>query len=104
MDLPHSLTHLGDGPFATCSSLNAIRVATGNPAYRSVDGLLFDLPQTRLLQYPVGKPGPYAVPSGVTHLGSSAFAGCQSLTNGQFSFRDPAPSVGVARFYRVRGP
>jgi len=79
-DLPDSLTHIGDGPFANCSSLTAIRVGTGNPAYRCVDGVLFDLPQTRLLQYPVGKPGPYTVPSGVTHLGSSAFMGARSLT------------------------
>ena len=52
-----------------CTSLTAITVDAANPAYSSVDGVLFDKSQTTLLQYPDGKAGAYTIPDSVTSIG-----------------------------------
>ena len=68
--------------FAGCGSLTAITVSTNNPAYCSVDGVLFNKNQTTLLQYPQSKNTTmtsYAVPNGVTNIGPWALASCTNL-------------------------
>ncbi len=71
-----NVTSIGSAAFAYCTSLGAFTVDTLNPAYSSGDGVLFDKGQTTLVQYPDGKAGNYVVPSSVTNIASSAFAGC----------------------------
>jgi hypothetical protein len=51
-----------------------------NPSYSSVDGVLFDKNQKVLIQYPWGRVGGYAIPSGVISIGE-AFFGCSGLTS-----------------------
>ena len=41
--------------FDNCTSLTSINVDALNPAYSSVDGVLFDKAQTTLLQFPDGQ-------------------------------------------------
>ena len=55
--------------------LEAIQVAEGNPAYKSIDGVLFTAAGKRLVYYPDGKNrgGEYAIPEGTEELGYSAF-------------------------------
>ena len=80
--IPSSVTSIGEGPFAYCSSLAAITVDTNNPAYSSAIGVLFNLSQTTLIQYPAGRGGvPYTISNSVTGIGELAFAGCFSLTS-----------------------
>jgi hypothetical protein len=56
-------------------SLVSINVDPLNPAYSSVDGVLFDKSQTTLLQYPAGRLAKsYVVPNGVTSIADSAFS------------------------------
>ena len=74
--LPSSLTNFGINVFNRCSNLAAISVGNLNPAYTSVAGVLFDVTQTKLVQFPPGKVGDYAVPSGVTSIGPCAFFSC----------------------------
>jgi BspA type Leucine rich repeat region (6 copies) len=76
--IPDSVTNLS-GAFHYCTSLAAINVDAANPAYSSVDGVLFDKSQTMLLQCPRGKPGHYTIPASVTSINGFAFGGC-SLT------------------------
>jgi hypothetical protein len=54
---------------------------TNNPAYSSLDGVLFNKRQTTLIQYPGGKTGSYTVLSSVTSIGGGAFYHCINLTN-----------------------
>ena len=54
--IPSSVTSIGDGAFADCTSLTAITVDALNPVYSSVDGVLFNKSQTTLVQYPGAKP------------------------------------------------
>ena len=75
------VTSIGGEAFFDCSSLSAITVDASNPAYSSVDGVLFDKNQTALIVYPAGKVGGYTIPNSVTSIGDAAFAGC-ILTTG----------------------
>ena len=56
-------------------------MAPFNPAYGSVDGVLFDQTQSILIQCPGAKAGTYWIPNGVTTIAAEAFHGCTSLTN-----------------------
>jgi hypothetical protein len=79
--IPASVTNLGEAAFIDCTSLTAINVATNNPAYSSVEGVLFDKSQTTLIQYPSGKAGTnYAIADSVTSIGYGAFNYCTSLS------------------------
>lgn len=60
------------------SCLEAINVASNNPRYHSIDGVLFNT--TGLLVYPAGKKLTiYEVPSGITYIGEDAFYQADSL-------------------------
>ena len=82
--LPASLQYLeysSDGSensqvFAFNSSLKRIKVAAGNPWYKSVDGVLFTADGKTLLYYPSGKDEyeDYAIPEGTKKLGYSPFS------------------------------
>jgi hypothetical protein len=78
--IPGNVTNVGDEAFGFCLQLGAIAVDAANPAYTSVGGVLFDKSQTTLVEYPAGIAGSYAIPNGVTVLGSGAFGGCGRLT------------------------
>jgi hypothetical protein len=52
-----------------------------NSAYSSVDGVLLNKSQTKLIQYPGGKAASYTIPNSVTSIGERAFAVTSSLTN-----------------------
>ena len=60
------LINMGTGTFFSCSSLVAINVDVLNPAYSSVDGVLFNSDHSTLIQFPGGKMGSYAIPDSVT--------------------------------------
>ena len=80
--IPNSVTNIGYGPFAYCASLTNIDLSAGNPDYRIVNGVLFDMSLDTLIQYPVGaQSGAYNVPNSVTSIGWCAFYACNSLTN-----------------------
>ena len=82
VSIPGRVTAIGDSAFSNCSSLADINVASGNSAYSSVDGVLFNAEQTILHTYPAGKSSKsYNVPASVTAIGDSAFWNCEHLTN-----------------------
>jgi len=77
--IPASVTNIGPHAFASCASLENISVNGNNPCYSSIDGILFNKDQTVLIQFPGGRGGSYAIPSGVTSIGDHAF-GTYDLT------------------------
>jgi len=56
-------------------------VDTNNPAYSSLDGVLFNKSQTTLFQWPGGKAGSFTIPNSVTYIETYAFSECYRLTS-----------------------
>lgn len=80
--IPRTVTRIENAPFYSCSSLTEIGVESGNPAYASIDGVLFDIGGTVLMQYPAGNPmAHYDVPEGTSAIAPEAFAMCNYLTS-----------------------
>ena len=51
-----------------------------NTSFSSVDGVLCDFEQTKIIKYPFTNKGSYTVPSTITTIGSFAFSNCTGLT------------------------
>ncbi len=64
---------IGSTAFFGCSSLTNISVSTSNPAYSSVNGVVFNKNQKVLVTFPEGIGGAYGIPSSVTSIGTNAF-------------------------------
>jgi hypothetical protein len=79
--LPASVTNIAFDSFLDCNSLTTITVATNNPDFSSVAGVLFNHNQTTLIGFPEGKAGSYIVPNSVTNIGVYAFYGSSNLTS-----------------------
>lgn len=80
IDIPSSIVNIDSGAFWECRTLKSIDINDGNPSFKSVDGVLFDITGIQLKQYPPGKSGNYAVPAGVNIIGEGAFRGSNGLT------------------------
>jgi hypothetical protein len=78
--IPATVTNIGQAPFNGCSLLKTISVDSANMLYSSSNGVLFDVSQTTLIEYPEGQGADYAIPRTVTSIGAAAFADT-SLTN-----------------------
>ena len=74
------VTNIEGGPFLVCTNLMAITVDGNNPAYSSLNGVLFNKNHSYIEQYPIGRTGSYQIPKGVTLIAGDSFAGCLGLT------------------------
>ena len=79
--LPASVRYLAPDAFEGCTALTNLSIDPLNPNFSSVDGVLLNKAQTKLLFYPFGKLGDYAVPNTVTSIGSGAFSCCTGLNS-----------------------
>ena len=96
--IPSSVTSIGKRAFAYCFALTAINVESGNTAYCSENGILFNKDKTTLVCYPAGKPETtYAIPESVTSIGDYAFYACSTLT--QVTIPSSVASIGNYAFY-----
>ncbi len=57
VDIPATITQIGPSAWAACTSLPAITVASENPNYTAVDGVLYTKDMTVLKVYPYAKSG-----------------------------------------------
>lgn len=74
-----SVTNIGTSAFCASYYLTAISVEPSNPAYCSVDGVLFDKNLNTLLTFPGTKSGNYTIPATVTNVGTYSFYECRNL-------------------------
>jgi hypothetical protein len=95
VSIPASVSNIGSFAFAS-SSLTNFMVDPLNPAYSSLDGILFDKSQTTLVQYPGGLAASYGIPNKVTLIGEGAFYDCFGLTG--VTMPDSVTSIGDLAF------
>ncbi len=99
--IPASVTSIGEQAFSYCSGLTEIQVATGNPAYCAVDGVLFNKAKTALIYFPEGIGAvSYAIPDSVTDIANFAFWNCSSLAS--ITIPDGVLSIGESAFEQCR--
>ena len=81
--IPKSVTYISpNNPFYNCTALTNITVDALNTTYKDVDGVLFDINGTALLQYPAGNTRTsYIIPDTVTIIGLNSFYNCKNLTS-----------------------
>jgi hypothetical protein len=99
--IPGSVTSIGAEAFYFCRGLTSINVDVANAYYASEAGVLFSKDKARLIQYPIGKQGGYAIPSSVTDIGERAFSGCTRLTS--VAIPGSVTSIGDHAFADCRG-
>ena len=74
VSIPDSVTEIGANPFAGCEDLTSIKASKSNPTLGSKDGVLYSIPDRRLVAYPAGKEASkYDVPQGADRIGDYAF-------------------------------
>ena len=76
-----SVENIGICAFANCPNLTSITVDAGNSYYSSIDGVLYNKDETKLIQSPAGKEGAFVVQDNVTLIEQCAFSACKKLTS-----------------------
>jgi len=80
INIPKSITLIGDEVFDGFSSLQSINVDSDNPSYTSNDGILFNKDLSSIIRMPTKKIiMEYQIPKSVTSIKSTAFSDCISL-------------------------
>ena len=96
LNIPDSVRYIGEdnckSPCDDCRGLTAVNVGIQNPAFFSVDSLLFEA-SGRLLCCPAGKEGAVSVPDFCSAIGKFAFSGCRDVTD----IHIPAGVTGISK-------
>jgi hypothetical protein len=99
--IPSSITNIIDGAFYNCIFLTGITVNSTNPAYSSLNGILFDKNQTILIQWPTANGGSYVIPNSVSSIGDGAFEYCSKLAS--ITIPNGVSSIGDDVFWGCTG-
>ncbi len=67
-------------PFEGCTNLTDISIATDNPNYSLVDGVLYNKSKSVIISAPAYLSGSFEIPSTVETIGIKAFSECKNLS------------------------
>lgn len=85
VSIPAGVTSISDDTFKGCSGLAAITVATDNPNYVGIDGILYlkwkTDPSLSISHVPAGKSGAVRIAEGTISLQDDAFEDCDKVTS-----------------------
>ena len=118
--LPDSLVEMGADPFHYCPSLTEINLAEEHPVFRFEDGVLFSIPDKRLIHIPFrtewtaytvpegteiiddyafysAEPTTFYLPASLKKIGANAFSRCANLSRIQLP--EGLESLGNSAFY-----
>lgn len=96
--IPESVENIGRNAFSVATQLTSIEVSERNPAYSSLDGILFNKNKSELICAPSGmKKENYVIPDTVTNIGESAFWFCREF-KGNLTIPSSVTSIGTAAF------
>jgi len=79
--IPCSIKRIERMAFSICCNLTSITVHPDNLSYLSENGILFSKDKTKLIKYPEGRQGDYAIPESVTAIQCGALNNCTGLTS-----------------------
>lgn len=79
--VPKSVVEIGEQAFYGCSNLTDIIIASDNPKFTSVDGVIYNKEKTEIVSLMNGFKGNFAIPNGVLKIGYWAFNNCTGLTS-----------------------
>ena len=98
INIPSSLVEIGNNDIGnSLKNLERINVDAENPAYCSVDGILFNKDKTLLIKYPAKKPEiSYVIPGSVTKIEKGAFD-CNEIIK-QVTIPENVTSIGSMAF------
>ena len=89
--IPSSITELYDLRIST-----NFTVSKDNPAFSSLDGVLYDKEKTKVIKAPEKLKGDFVIPASVTIIQKSAFSDCRDLTS--IKIPEGVTSIGEAAF------
>lgn len=78
--IPGSVTSIGGAVFENCTSLESINVSECNVVYSSLDGILYNKEQTKIICVP-DQVTNITIPDSMTCIGSYVFYNCKNLIN-----------------------
>lgn len=82
IEIPKSVSQIGDSPFRDCISLTSINVSKNNMFFADYDGVLYTKDGKEIIKYPQGRVDTeYAILKGTTIIGDEAFYNCTGLIN-----------------------
>lgn len=97
IEIPSTITHIGELVFDSCSALSSIIVKEGNSVYETIEGVLYNKDKTSIIQYPPKKSlNTYEIPDSVTKISSGAF--CNS-TLSSVTIPNTVTEIGDKAFY-----
>lgn len=81
IDIPSSVSTIGQSAFENSSKLEAINVSGSNNKYSSEEGILYDKNKTQLITYPENKQGASVdIPGTVSSIENAAFSGSKLIS------------------------
>jgi len=96
IEIPSSVRRICLSAFNECTNLLSVIVATHNPDYSSMNGVLYNKNCTHLLLVPYGLSGAFRIPFSVTEISDQAFDECIHIT--EIEIPDSVTKIGYRAF------